>query len=94
MGLALISILGRDGPPSTEPDSSAAPLSWALRELGSLDRHSTMDRARNPRSPSPPPSPICRGSGMAVPSPICRGSGVHPHRHPRFARIGDTAEYH
>ena len=42
-------------------------------------------RARNPRSPSPPPSPICRGSGMAVPSPICRGSGVHPHRHPRFA---------
>ncbi len=39
-------------------------------------------RARNPRSPSPPPSPICRGSGMAVPSPICRGSGVHPHRSP------------
>ncbi len=37
--------------------------------------------ARNPRSPSP----ICRGSGMAVPSPICRGSGVHPHRHARFA---------
>ena len=43
MGLARISILGRDGPPSTEPDSTAAPLSWALRELGSLDRHSTMD---------------------------------------------------
>jgi hypothetical protein len=39
-------------------------------------------RARNPRSPSPPPSPICRGSGMAVPSPICRGSGVHPHPAP------------
>jgi hypothetical protein len=44
-------------------------------------------RARNPRSPSesPPPSPICRGSGMAAPSPICRGSGAHPRRHPRFA---------
>ncbi len=57
--------------------------------------------ARNPRSPSPSPSPICRGSGMdprsparliiggplPSPSPICRGSGVHSHPHPRFARI-------
>ena len=35
-------------------------------------------RARNPRSPSPSPSPICRGSGMGVPSPICRGSVLVP----------------
>ncbi len=45
----------------------------------------TRNRARNPRSPSPSPPPIRRGSGVGVPSPICRGSGVHPHRHPRFA---------
>jgi cold shock CspA family protein len=37
--------------------------------------------------PSPSPSPICRGWG-----PI--QWGVHPHPHPRFARIGDQAEYH
>ena len=59
-------------------------------------------RARNPRSPSPSPSPICRGSGMGarrVPfpicrgsgpppssSPICRGSGAHPHHHPPICR--------
>ena len=42
-------------------------------------------RARNPRSPSPSPSPICRGSGMGVPSPICRGPGIIPDPHPRFA---------
>ena len=45
-----------------------------------------------PDSPSPCPSPICRGSGMGVPSPICRGSGVHPHPHPRFA--GDRGSSH
>jgi hypothetical protein len=36
--------------------------------------------------PLPSPSPICRGSGPS--------SGVHSHPHPRFARIGDPAEYH
>ena len=36
-----------------------------------------------------PRSPICRGSGV-----ICQGSGVRPHPHPRFARIGDQAQYH
>jgi hypothetical protein len=56
-------------------------------------------RARNPRSPSPSPSPKlgpnCPGMGMGVPSPICRGSGIiRGHPHPRFARIGGTAEYH
>ena len=45
----------------------------------------TGSRARNPRSPSPSPSPICRGSGMGVPSPICRGPGIIPDPHPRFA---------
>jgi hypothetical protein len=83
MGLALISILGRDGPPSTEPDSSAAPLSWALRELGSLDCHSTMD-ADTPvpvpvpdlsggRGRSPVPVPALSGIGDSAPSPspIC-----------------------
>jgi hypothetical protein len=55
----------------------------------------TVARARNPRSPSPTPSPICPGMWMGVPSPICRGSGTIPtpipdlpesgvHPHPRF----------
>ncbi len=48
-------------------------------------RPASASQGTEPPSPSPPPSPICRGSGMAVPSPISRGSGVHPHRHPRFA---------
>ncbi len=36
------------------------------------------------------------GGSSPAPSPICRGWGVHPHPHPRFARImiGDQAEYH
>ena len=42
------------------------------------------------------PIPDLPGTGdhPRSPSPICRGSGVHPHPHPRFAEIWDTAEYH
>ena len=57
-------------------ENRESPAVWQRRRLG---------QGTEPRSPSPLPSPICRGSGMAVPSPICRGSGVHPRRHPRFA---------
>jgi hypothetical protein len=64
-----------------------------LRLFGRRRFRGRFRRARNPRSPSPPPSPICRGSGMAVPSPTCRGSGVHPHRHPRFARVGQCLTF-
>jgi hypothetical protein len=48
-------------------------LGHGVRTSSSQNPSVGVSRARDPRSPSPPPSPICRGSGMAVPL------------HPRFA---------
>jgi hypothetical protein len=72
-------------PEKPEDVLQVAPQLATPANFGAKFPPAVLDRARNPRSPSPPPTPICRGSGMAVPSPICRGSGVHPRRHPRFA---------
>jgi hypothetical protein len=65
-------------------------MAWSLLNLAGRP-----SRARNPRSPSPSPSPIssCRGSGVwwgshprfAGDRGSCIQSRATPHHHPRFA---------
>jgi hypothetical protein len=73
----------------------------SLRHWGPGFRPSNMpatEQGTEPPIPTPTPTPDLPGIGGATvtggPTPDLPGARVHPHPHPRFARIGDTAEYH